>query len=82
MITQMTIGEFNNYTTISDKVLVLLIAEKHSALKDIKIIYNIIMGFPYCLDQEGQYTYQVKFYNSSENLPDEAKDEIIHAHQA
>lgn len=78
----MTIREFNNYKTISDKVLDLLIAEKHSSLKDIKIIYNIIMGFPYCLDQEGQYTYQGKFYNSLENLPDEAKDEIIHAHLA
>ena len=73
----MTIIEFENYKAISDKVLDLLIAEKCSSLKDIKIIYNIIMGFPYCLDQEGHYTYQGKFYQSPEELPDEAKHEII-----
>lgn len=76
----MTKNDFENYKTISDKVLDLLIAEKHSSLKDIKIIYNIIMGFPYCLDQEGQYTYHGEYYNSLEELPNEAKDEIIRVH--
>lgn len=27
------------------------------------------MRFPYCLDTEGQYTYNGKFYNSLEELP-------------
>lgn len=73
----MTISDFENYKAISDKVLDLLIAEKYSSLKDIKIIYNIIMGFPYCLDQEGHFTYQGVFYNSLEELPDKVKSEII-----
>lgn len=76
----MVITDFENYKTISDKVLDLLITEKYSSLKDIKIIYNIIMGFPYCLDQDGHYTYQGKFYNSLNELPDEAKEELIHVH--
>lgn len=77
MIKHMTISDFENYKAISDKVLDLLIAEKYSSLKDIKIIYNIIMGFPYCLDQEGHFTYQGVFYNSLEELPDKVKSEII-----
>lgn len=50
----MTVNEFESYKVIANKILDLLIKEKHSSLKDIKIIYNIIMRFPYCLDQEGQ----------------------------
>lgn len=73
----MTINEFNQYKELSDKVLDLLIEEKHSSLKDIKIIYNIIMGFPYCLDQEGQYVYESKFYNSIKELPEEALKDLI-----
>ncbi len=78
----MTINEFEKYKTLSDKVLDLFIEEKHSSLKDIKIIYNIIMGFPFCLDQEGHYTYEGKFYNSIEELPDDAKEQLIHIHSA
>lgn len=74
----MTVNEFEKYKIIADKVINLLIEEKRSSLKDIKIIYNIIMGFPYCLDQEGHYVYQGKFYNSLKELPDEAKEEIIY----
>lgn len=78
----MTINEFEKYKLLADKVLGLLIEENHSSLRDIKIIYNIIMGFPCCLDREGQYTYEGKFYSSMEELPDEAKQEIIHVHSA
>lgn len=74
----MTINEFNQYKALSDKVLNLLIQEKYSSLKDIKIIYNIIMGFAFCLDQDGQYTYHGEFYNSLDELPDEAKEDILH----
>ncbi len=74
---KITINEFEKYKTLSDKVLDLFIEEKHSSLKDIKIIYNIIMGFPFCLDQEGHYTYDGKFYNSIEKLPNVAKENII-----
>ena len=30
------------------------------------------MGFPYCLDEDGHYVYEGKFYNSMKELPDEA----------
>lgn len=73
----MTVNEFESYKVIANKILDLLIEENHSSLKDIKIIYNIIMGFPYCLDQEGQYVYEGKFYSSLKGLLDEAKEEII-----
>jgi len=75
---KMTINEFKTYKTLTNKAIDLFISEKHSSLKDIKIIYNIIMGFPFCLDQEGHYTYEGKFYNSIEELPDEAKEEIAY----
>ena len=73
----MTITEFEKYKKLADKVLDLLIEEKHSSLKDIKILYNIIMGFPYCLDVKGQYTYNGEFYNSLKELPDEAKQQLL-----
>lgn len=73
----MAINEFQNYKALADKVIGLLIEENHSSLKDIKIIYNIIMGFPYCLSEDGQYTYQGRFYNSINDLPNGAKKEII-----
>lgn len=73
----MTINEFEYYKTLSNKVLDLLIEEKHSSLKDIKIIYNIIMGFPYCLDSNGQYAYEGRFYNSIDDLPKQALMDIL-----
>lgn len=63
---------------IADNVLDLLIDKKCSSLRDIKIIYNIIMGFPYCLDEDGHYVYEGKFYNSMKELPDEAKKQILY----
>lgn len=65
----MTETKFNKYKYISDKVIDLLIAENHSSLHDIKVIYNIIMGFPYCIDTEGHYIYKGNYYNSLEELP-------------
>lgn len=64
----MTETEFNKYKHISDKVIDLLIAENCSSLYDIKIIFNIIMGFPYCIDTEEHYTYKGIYYNSLEEL--------------
>lgn len=73
----MTITNFNEYKRISEKILSLLIDEKHSSLADIKILYNITMGFPYCLDREGHYTYHGEFYNTMNDLPLEAKQYIL-----
>ncbi len=65
----MTEKQFNKYKNVSDKVIDLSIAENCSSLYDIKIIYNIIMGFPYCIDTEGHYIYKGNYYNSLEELP-------------
>jgi hypothetical protein len=72
----MNICEYKQYKLISDKILDILINENFSSPKDIKIIYNIIMDFPYCLDVDGHYTYNGEFYNSLAELPDEAKKQI------
>lgn len=74
----MTINEFENYKTLANKVIDLLIEEQHSSLNDIKIIYNILMGFPYCISTSGQYTYHGEFYNSFDELPNEAKESILY----
>lgn len=58
--------------------LIYLSAKKCSSLRDIKIIYNIIMEFPYCLDEEGHYVYNGEFYDSMDDFPNEAKEQILH----
>lgn len=68
----MTKVEFDKYKKISNRIIELLINEKSSSLYDIKIIYNILMGFPYCVDCAGHYIYKGDFYESIENLPLEA----------
>lgn len=73
----MTKKQFNNHKLVAEKVTKLLIAEKCSSLYDIAIIYNIIRGFPYCLDTEGHYTYQGEYYSCLEALPIEAYNKLI-----
>lgn len=73
----MTITNFDEYKKISKKILSLLIDENHSSLADIKILYNITMGFPYCLDREGHCAYHGEFYNTMDDLPLEAKQHIL-----
>lgn len=65
----MTITDYNKIKEISHKVIDLLVKEKYSSLHDIKIIYNILMGFPYCIDCDGHYIYKGQFYNSMDELP-------------
>lgn len=36
------------------------------------------MGFPYCIDCEGHYIYKGEFYNSMEELPQEALGQLLH----
>lgn len=74
----MTITEFEQYKTVADKVLDVLIKENYSSVKNVEIIYNIIRGYPYCLSTEGQYTYNGKFYNSLEELPDDGKLQLLY----
>ena len=74
----MTSKKFKQYKIIANDVLDLLIGQNCSSLRDIKIIYNLIMGFPYCLDEEGHYVYHGEFYDSMKSLPNEAKEQILH----
>lgn len=73
----MTKNEFKKYKEVANKTLGLLIQEEKSSIKDIKIIFNIIMGFPYCLDEEGSYIFNGEFYDSFEKFPIIAKQEIL-----
>ena len=52
----MTINDFKKYQSISKTISNLLFNENYSNKHDIKIIFNILLGFPYCLDTEGHYT--------------------------
>lgn len=70
---------FNNYKYISNEVLKVLVKNNCSSLNDIKIIYNILMGFPHCINTEGNFVYRGEFYNSMEELPADALEQIIHA---
>jgi len=72
----LTKNQFNNYKLIAEKVIKLLIAEKCSSSYDICVIYNIVRGFPYCLDTEEHYTYQGEYYSCLEDLPIEALQQI------
>ncbi len=74
----MTINDFKKYQSISKTISNLLFNENYSNKHDIKIIFNILLGFPYCLDTEGHYTYDGKFYNSLETLPKEALEQILY----
>lgn len=72
----MTNNEYNNYKLIAQKVINLLCTENCSSIYDIKVIYNTIMGFPYCVDCEGHYIYNGQFYNSINELPIKAIQQI------
>lgn len=71
---------FDKYKAVSKKVISLLIEEKCSSLHDIKIIYNIIMGFPYCIDCEGHYVYKGNLYNDIGELPNDALEQLCLYH--
>lgn len=70
-------SKFDKYKKVSSKVIDLLISENCSSLYDIKIIYNIIMGFPYCVDGSGHYIYKGRYYNSIKELPMEALKQLL-----
>jgi hypothetical protein len=68
--------EFENYRQLSKDIVSVLCDNNKSSIYDIKIIYNILMGFPFCLDQEGHYIYHGEYYNSAYDLPQQAKEEL------
>ncbi|MCI5892086.1 MAG: hypothetical protein MRZ66_01600 [Clostridiales bacterium] len=57
------------YKNVSNKVLDVLIDNKCSSLFDIKLIFNMIMGFPYMIDEEGHYTYRGEYYEELKSIP-------------
>lgn len=73
-----TSEEFKKYHEVAKKVIHVLCENKLSSIYDIEVIYNIIRGYPYCLDTEGHYTYNHKYYNSMNELPLSALEEILH----
>ena len=71
----MSISDFEKYKNVCDNILSLLKDQEYSSIHDIHIILIIISEFPYCLDQEGHFSYKGKFYNSMNDLPlDALKD--------
>ena len=73
-----TSEEFKKYHEVANKVIDVLCGNKLSSIYDIEVIYNIIRGYPYCLDTEGHYTYNQKYYNSINELPLSALEEIFY----
>lgn len=74
----MTITDFKNYKNICDKILLYLRKNNYSSIRDVFIILKIISGFPYCLDQEGHYSYKGNFYNSIQDLPQSALNDLLY----
>jgi len=72
-----TIESFKNYKNTANQVLDVLCENEKSSLHDISIIYNMIMGFPYCINEQGQYIYHGELYENMESLPIEALQQII-----
>lgn len=68
----MLITDFKKYKNISDDILSSLKERGYVSIYDIHTIMKIISGFPYCLDQEGHFSYKGKFYNTMSDLPLEA----------
>ena len=67
---------FLKYDTLADKVIDMLCDENMSTVRDIEIVFHIIRGYPYCLDEDGHYTYQGQYYESMYDLPIEALETI------
>lgn len=72
-----TFKEYTGYKKVAAKVIHVLCENNLSSIYDVEIIYNIIRGYPHCLDSEGHYTYNSEFYNSMDELPAEALEQII-----
>ena len=69
--------DYNYYRKCATEVLDCLAQHSCTTLKDIKVIYNLLMGFAYCLDGQ-KYIYKGKLYNSIEELPKSAHEELLY----
>lgn len=69
------ISDFEKYKNACDNVLSLLKNQGYTSIRDIHIILKIVSGYPYCIDQDGHFSYKGRFYNSMNDLPlDALKD--------
>lgn len=75
---KITLEEFDNYKNICNQFLLSLKAKNICSYNDIFTICKIISGYPYCLDQEGHFTYKGKFYNSMDDLPLDALNDLLY----
>lgn len=73
----MTIKDFENYKKVCDEILSYLKENDYSSKRDVFIILKIISGYPYCLDEEGHFSYKGKLYSSIKELPLEALNELL-----
>lgn len=69
--------DYNYYKKCATEVVNCLSQYGCTTLKDIKVIYNLLMGFAYCLDGQ-KYIYKGKLYNSIEELPKSAHEELLY----
>ena len=71
------ISDFEKYKKACNNVLSLLKEQGYTSIYDIHVIMKIISGYPYCLDQEGHFSYKGKFYNTMEELPLDAVKDLL-----
>ena len=59
---------FDYYKTVADSVSNILLENDCTKIIDAQIIYNIIMGYPYCIDGS-HFIYKGKMYNNLFSMP-------------
>lgn len=73
---KITEKEFKRYKKISDHIYYYLKFRKCVTIGKYFTMLKILSGFPYLLDPEGHFVYKCKFYNSIDDLPDQAKKDL------
>lgn len=79
---QINFENYKKYKKVAKKVIHVLCENNLSSIYDVETIYNIIRGYPYCLDTDGHYIYQGQYYNCLEDLPMEALQQILLSHSS
>lgn len=59
---------FDYYKTVANDVYSILFDNDCTTIIDIQIIYNIIMGYPYCIDGT-HFIYNGKLYDDLFSMP-------------
>lgn len=72
-----TLEKFAIYKNICNEFLLSLKSNNLCSHNDVFTICKIISGYPYCLDQEGHFSYKGKFYDSMKDLPSDALNDLL-----